>query len=346
MDKTFWSRYSDYSDNRKSKIQNLKSVGLTVIAVTLLACGGIAEAQQAKVAKVGLLSSTFPASFRPYQAMFDELRKLGYSEGQNLVFEFRTAEGNADRLPELAAELIRAKVGLLIAPGPEATLKAAKQASATIPIVMVAIDYDPIARGYITGLARPGGNITGLFFRQLELGTKRIELLKETLPEVSRIAVFWDRFSADQLKDIEITARSLGVRLQPVEVGNPTYDFESAFKVIAQARAGALLLLASPVFHRERQRIAELAVKNRLPTMAGAREHVEAGGFMTYGVNLSDMYRRAAFYVDKVLRGIKPADLPVEQPTKFEFFINLKTAKQIGITIRQSVLFRADKVVK
>jgi putative ABC transport system substrate-binding protein len=278
--------------------------------------------------------------------MVDELRKLGYSEGRNLVFEFRSAEGNAARLPELATEIIRANVDLLLAPGPEATLRAAKQASVTTPIVMVAIDYDPIARGYIAGLARPGGNITGVFFRQLELGTKRIELLKETLPEASRIAVFWDRFSADQLKDIEITARSLGVRLQPVEVGNPTYDFESAFKVMAQARAGALLLLASPVFHRERQRIADLAVKNRLPTMAGAREYVEAGGFMTYGVNLSDMYRRAALYVDKVLRGLKPSDLPVEQPTKFEFFINLKTGKQIGLTIPPNVLARADRVIK
>jgi putative ABC transport system substrate-binding protein len=211
---------------------------------------------------------------------------------------------------------------------------------------MVAIDYDPIASGYIVGLARPGGNITGLFFRQLELGTKRIELLKETLPEVSRIAVFWDQFSADQLKDIEITARSLGMRLQSVEVGNPTYDFESAFKAMTQARAGALMLLASPVFHRERQRIADLAVKNRLPMIAGAREYVEAGGFLSYGVNLSDMYRRAALYVDKVLRGVKPSDLPVEQPTKFEFFVNLKTAKQIGLTIPPNVLARADRVIR
>jgi putative ABC transport system substrate-binding protein len=198
----------------------------------------------------------------------------------------------------------------------------------------------------IAGLARPGGNITGVFFRQLELGTKRIELLKKTLPKVSRIAVFWDRFAADQRKDIEITARSLGVQLQPVEVGNPTYDFETAFKVTAQARAGALLLLTSPVFHRERQRIADLAVKSRLPTMAGAREHVEAGGLMTYGVNLSDMYRRAAFYVDKILRGVKPSDLPVEQPTIFEFFVNLKAAKKIGLTIPPNVLVRADKVIK
>jgi putative ABC transport system substrate-binding protein len=306
-----------------------------------------AEGQQpAKVAKIGWLSSTFPRSFGPYQAMVDELRKLGYSEGQNLLFEFRSAEGNAARLPELAAEIIRSRVDLLIAPGPEATLKAVKQASATTPIVMVAIDYDPIARGYIDGLARPGGNITGLFFRQLELGTKRIELLKDTLPEASRVAVFWDRFSADQLKDIEITAQPLGVRLQPVEISNPHYDFKSAFKVMAQARAGALLLLASPVFHRGRQQIADLAVKNRLATMAGAREYVEAGGLMSYGVNLSDMYRRTAFYIDKVLRGVKPSDLPVEQPTKFEFFVNLKTAKQIGLTIPPNVLARADRVIK
>src|SRR5918993_3309741 len=178
----------------------------------LLNVGGIqlAEAQPSKVAKVGLVSSVFTRSFPPFQAMFDELRKLGYIEGQNLVVEFRTAEGKADRLPALANEIAREKVDVFIAPGPEATLKAATQASTTMPIVMVAIDYDPIARGYVAALARPGGNITGLFFRSLELGTKRLELFKESLPHISRIAAIWDAFSADQLKDVQVTARSLG----------------------------------------------------------------------------------------------------------------------------------------
>jgi putative ABC transport system substrate-binding protein len=299
-----------------------------------------------KVAKVGLLSSVFTRSFPPFQAMSDELRKLGYSEGQNLVFEFRTAEGKVDRLPALAEEIARTKVDVFIAPGPEATLKAIMQTSTAMPIVIVAIDYDPIARGYVAGLARPGGNITGLFFRTLELGTKRLELLKEALPQISRIGAIWDRFSADQLKDIEVTARALGVQLQSVEVGNPTYDFESAFKIMTHARAGAILFLASPVFHHERVRIANLALKNRLPTMHATREYVEAGSLMAYGVNLSDMYRRAALYIDKILKGAKPADLPVEQPTKFELVINLKTAKQIGLTIPPNVLARADKVIK
>ncbi len=306
----------------------------------------LAEAQPSKVAKVGLVSSVFTRSFPPFQAMFDELRKLGYIEGQNLVVEFRTAEGKADRLPALANEIAREKVDVFITPGPEATLKAATQASTTMPIVMVAIDYDPIARGYVAALARPGGNITGLFFRSLELGTKRLELFKEALPQVSRMAALWDGFSADQLKDVQITAHSLGVQLQPVELGNPTYDLSGAFTMMTEARAGALLVLASPVFHRERAQIASLALKRRLPTMHATREYVEAGSLMAYGVNLSEMYRRAALYVDKIVRGVKPADLPVEQPTKFELVINLKTAKQIGVTIPPNVLARADRVIK
>ena len=320
---------------------------VSLLIVVFLSLPFFADAQSpTKVAKVGLLSSVFTRSFPPFQAMTDELRKLGYYEGHNLVFEFRTAEGRVDRLAALAEEIARVKVDVFIAPGPEATLKAIRQASTAMPIVIVAIDYDPIARGYVAGLARPGGNITGLFFRTLELGAKRLELLKEVLPQISRIGVIWDRLSADQLKDIEVTARTLGVQLQSVEVGNPTYDFESAFKMMTRARAGAILFLASPIFHQERVRIANLALKNRVPTMHATREYVEAGSLMAYGVNLSDMFRRAALYIDKILKGAKPADLPVEQPTKFELLVNLKTAKQIGLTIPPNVLARADRVIK
>jgi putative tryptophan/tyrosine transport system substrate-binding protein len=318
-----------------------------LFTLLFLAAATFAEAQQPKkVARVGYLSSVFTRSSPQTQAFFDELRKLGNFEGQNLLVEFRTGEGKVDRLPELAAEILRAQVDLVVAPGPEAILRAFTQATKSIPIVMIAVDYDPIERGYIFGLARPGGNITGLFFRQLELTAKRVELLKETFPKTSRIAIFWDVFSADQVKDAEMTAKALGNQTQPLQLGNPSYDIENAFKAARLGRASALLVLMSPVFLREAPRIADQAIKNRLPTMFGVREFLEAGGLMSYGVNLTDMFRRAATYADKILKGTKPADLPVEQPMKFELVINLKTANQIGLNIPQSVLFRADKVTK
>jgi putative tryptophan/tyrosine transport system substrate-binding protein len=316
----------------------------------------LAKAQQpkVKVARVGYLSATFTRSSPQTHAFFDELRKLGNFEGQNLSVEFRNAEGKVDRLPELAAEILRAQVDVVVAPGPEALLRAFSQATKNIPIVMISIDYDPIKRGYISELARPGGNITGIFFRQLELTTKRVELLKEAFPKTSRIAIFWDVFSADQVRDAEVTAKALGSQPRSLQLGNPSYrgraetalEIENAFQTARQGRANALLVLMSPVFLREATRIIDQAVKNRLPAMFGIREFPEAGGLMSYGVNLSDMFRRAATYVDKILKGTKPADLPVEQPIKFEFVINLEAAKQIGVTIPQSVLFRADTVIK
>lgn len=320
----------------------------SLLPAIILVISHIVDAQQpkVKVARVGYLSATFTRSSPQTQAFFDELRKLGNFEGQNLSVEFRNAEGKVDRLSELAAEILRAQVDVIVAPGPEALLRAFSQATKNIPIVMICIDYDPIERGYISELARPRGNITGIFFRQLELTTKRVELLKEAFPKTSRVAIFWDVFSADQVRDAEVTAKALGSQTQSLQLGNPSYEIENTFQTARQGRANGLLVLMSPVFLREATRITEQAVKNRLPAMFGIREFPEAGGLMSYGVNLSDMFRRAATYVDKILKGTKPADLPVEQPMKFEFVINLQVAKQIGVTIPQSVLFRADKVLK
>jgi putative ABC transport system substrate-binding protein len=318
------------------------------IPALVLATIHLADAQQpkVKVARLGYLSATFTRSSPQTQVFFDELRKLGYFEGQNLSVEFRNAEGKVDRLPELAAEILRAQVDVVVAPGPEALLRAFSQATRNIPIVMIAIDYDPIELGYISELARPGGNITGIFFRQLELTSKRVELLKEAFPETSRIAIFWDVFSADQVTDAKMAAKAFGSQTQWLQLGNPSYEIENAFQTARQRRANALLVLMSPVFLREATRITGQAVKKRLPAMFGIREFPEAGGLMSYGVNLSDMFRRAATYVDKILKGTKPVNLPVEQPLKFEFVINLEAAKQIGVTIPQSVLFRADKVIR
>ncbi len=301
--------------------------------------------QPAKVPRIGILGAGNPRV--PLYVPFDQrLRELGYIEGQNFASEFRTAEGQPERLPELAAELVRLKVDLIFAAGSEATRRAATHATSSIPIVMIAINYDPIARGYVAGLAQPGGNITGLFLRQLELSAKRLELLKEALPKVTRVAALWDVFSADQLQAAQGVARSLGVHVQPLELRNPPYDFEAAFRAAKRGRAGALFIPLSPVFLRERAKIMGLAAKNRLPTISGTREFAEAGALMSYGANLADMFRRAAEYVDKILKGTKPADLPVEQPTRFEMVINLKTMKTLGLDIPQSVLLRVDQVIQ
>ena len=323
-----------------------KKVLIYLVSTVLVAGISTAAAQEVKkISKVGLLSSTFSRSFSFYNAFFDELRKLGHLEEQNLSVEFRNAEGMTERLPKLASGLVRVKPDLIVAPGPEATLRAAIEATRVIPIVMVAIDYDPVTSGHVAGLARPGRNITGVFFRQLELTGKRVELLKEAVPKASRVAVFWDAISADQLKNAELAARALNMQAQPVQLGNPSYDIEDAFKSAAQRRADALLVLASPLFFRERIRLAQLAAKHRLPAIYANVANMEVGGLMAYGVNYPDMYRRAAIYADKILKGTHPAELPIEQPSKFELVINLKAAKQIGLTVPPSILARADRVI-
>ena len=299
-----------------------------------------------KVWRIGAVSAGAGRS-SPHWIAFDQrLLELGYAEGRNLTIEFRNAEGNPERLPGLMAELVRSGVDLIFAPGPEAALRAAKNSTMAIPIIVVAIDYDPIARGYVGSLARPGGNITGVFVRQLELTAKRVELLKEMVPNLREAVAFWDTFSADQLEEGDAAARSAGLRLQRVEFRNPPYSFDGPTRVAVRQGAGALLGMASPVFFRQRVELAQVTIKHRLPAIVPFREAVEAGVLMAYGANLPDTHRRAAEYVDRILKGARPADLPMEQPTKFELVVNLKTAKALGLTIPPSLLLRADQVIE
>ena len=316
-------------------------------AAALLAAPRAAEAPTlGRVVKVGILSTINPRTTAFTEAMVQRLRELGYVEGQSFVIEFRNAEGDVTRLPTLAAELVRLNVDIIVASGPEATLQAARKATATVPIVIAAVDFDPIARGYIASLAKPGGNVTGVFLRQIELTSKRMQFLKEALPNVMRVAVFWDTISADQWREAERTAAGAGLRLQGVELRNPPYHLTDAFRAAARGRAEAVLILMSPIFFPQRAQVAELGLKSQLPTICGLSQYAHAGALMSYGVNLNEMFRQIALYIDKILRGAKPADLPVEQPTKFELVLNLKTAKALGLTIPPSLLLRADQVIE
>jgi putative tryptophan/tyrosine transport system substrate-binding protein len=323
----------------------------TVVALLALGAAPLAaEAQQAaKIARIGYLSPNLAASPHLREAFRQGLRDLGYVEGRNVVIEYRDAEGKLERLPTIAAELVALKVDVIVAPNTVGVL-AAKQATKTIPIVF-AVAADPVASGLVTSLARPGGNVTGLSILAPELVGKCLELLTQAVPGVSRVAVLWqpgglgERTEKDMLKAADVAARALGVRLQFVEARGPE-DFDRAFSDMTSARAGALTVLPSNMFNNERRRLVDLAAKNRLPTVFPYREGVDAGGLMAYGANLADLLRRAASYVDKILKGTKPTDLPVEQPTKFELVINLKTAKALGLTIPQSVLGRADEVIR
>ena len=311
-----------------------------------------AEAQQpTKIPRIGYLGGTSPSvSAARIEAFRQGLRELGYVEGKNIVLERRHHEGKLDRLPALAAELVRLKVDIIITVGPPAA-RAAKEATVTIPIVMMQVG-DPVGSGFVASLARPGGNITGLSSLAPELSGKRLELLKEILPKLSRVAVFGSSTSPDNaqsLREVDLAAAALKVKLQYLEVRDDRYpkDIETAFRAASKGRAEVVLMMVAPaVASSRRTEIADLAVKSRLPVIYNGRANVEAGGLMSYGVNLNDLDRRAATYVDKILKGAKPADLPVEQPTKFEFVINLKAAKQIGLTIPPSVLARADKVIQ
>jgi putative ABC transport system substrate-binding protein len=267
-------------------------------------------------------------------------------EGKNIVIEWRSAEGKSDRLPALATELVHLKVDVMVTAGPLVT-RAAKEATITIPIVM-AQDPDPVLNGFVASLARPGGNITGLSRIAPELSGKQMELLKEIIPMLSRVAVFGTARpgNAQMLREVELAAGAFGVKLQYLDILNPK-DIETAFQAALRERAdGALWFVTGSIGNPHRKKIADLAVSSRLPVLYFEQAYVEAGGLIFYGVNVVDLHRRAAVYVDKILKGLKPADLPVEQPTKFEFVINLKTAKQIGLTIPQSVLYRADRVIR
>ena len=306
-----------------------------------------AEAQQPpKVPRIGHLS-IFGASAR-IEAFRKGLRELGYVEGKNINFEFRSADGKLERLPNLAAELIASKVDIIVTAGAPSA-RAAKGATVTIPIVMMQVG-DPVGSGFVASLARPGGNITGLSALAPELSGKRLELLKEIVPKLSRVAVFGTSASPDNaqsLREVEIAAKALDVKLQYLDVVLGSKDIDTAFRAATKARAeGVLMMVAGSIVGAHQTQIFELAAKSKLPVIYTARQVVEIGGLMNYGVNIEDLDRRAGTYVDKILKGAKPADLPVEQPTKFELVINLKAAKQIGLTIPPNVLVRADKVIK
>jgi putative ABC transport system substrate-binding protein len=326
------------------------SVVLIALCATLFAFCSSAHAQQQpkKIPRIGFLNAGSPSAIAARLEAFQQgLRELGYVDGKSIVIEHRSAEGKTDRLPELAVELVRLKVDVIVAGG-SGDIRAAKEASPTIPIVMVQ-GGDPIANGFVTSLARPGGNITGLATLRPELSGKQLELLKEIVPGLSRVALFASSTTQDFAriqKELEQAAGALRVKLQHVDIRGPN-DIEPAFQAAVKGRVDAIVLqLSGPILATKGKLIRELAVKNRLAVIDRRATDVEAGGLMSYGVSVPDLYRRAAIYVDKILKGAKPAELPVEQPTKFEFVINLKAAKQIGLTIPPNVLARADRVIR
>jgi putative tryptophan/tyrosine transport system substrate-binding protein len=339
---------SDVSKKREKDLMRKRVIGLAISTMLLAPCLSAEAQQPAKIHRIGYLTGTSRAiSSTRIDTFRGGLRELGYVEGKNFILEYRSAEGKLDRFPALAAELVRLKVDIIVSAGLGPT-RAAKDATNTIPIVMTN-EGDPVGTGIVTSLARPGGNITGLSTLAPELSGKRLELLKEILPKLSRVAVFRTSTqpgTAQTLKEVELAAKALGVQLQYLDVVDPK-DIAAAFRAASKGRAeAALWMVAGGVGNAQHTQVVELAGKNRLPVIYSGRGTVEAGGLMSYGVNQSDLDRRAAIYVDKILKGTKPADLPVEQPMKFEFVVNLKAAKQIGLTIPPNVLVRADKVIK
>ena len=322
---------------------------VAVLAVSLLAAPRAAAAQQAgKMPRIGFLSVTSPSDRPPLlEAFRQRLRELGWVEGRNIVIDYRYAEDRVDRLPDLAAELVGVKVDVIVSMGTQG-VTAAKNATETIPIVMIAV-RDPVGTGLIASLVRPGGNVTGVSgYAGLEIVAKQLVLLKETVPKIRRVAILSNPTNAYHqlaIREVNVRARSLGVQLQSLQVRSPN-EFDGAFAAMAKERVGALLVLSDAVLNSHRARLADLAARSRLPAAYGVRESVEAGGLMSYGPSFLDLFRRAATYVDKILKGTRPGDLPVEQPTKFELVINLKTAKALGLTIPPSLLLRADQVIE
>ena len=326
----------------------MKKLRVWLLVIFFVANVSVVHAQQpTKIPRIGYLSALSPSSVPARTEAFRRgLGELGHFEGKSVVIEYRYSEGNLDRLTELAAELVRLKVDVIVTTGPTST-RAAKESTTSIPIVMTN-EADPVASGFVVSLARPGGNITGLSNLAPEIGGKRLELLKEVIPKMSRVAVVGTASqagNAQSLKELERAAAAFGVKLQSLDVAAPK-DIEIVFRAAKKGGTHAVLLLQSPILNAHRTQIAELAVKSRLPAIYFAPEFVEDGGLMSYGPSLNDLFRRAATFVDKILKGRKPADLPVEQPIKFEFIINLKAAKQIGLTIPPNVLVRADKVIR
>jgi putative tryptophan/tyrosine transport system substrate-binding protein len=325
-----------------------RKISILAVFAMLLALSFSAQAQQpTKASRIGFLNAGSPATSPARQELFRQgLRQLGYVEGKNIVIDWRYAEGKPDRLPALAAELVRLKVDIIVTGGGIST-RSAKDATVTIPIVMTQ-DIDPVGNGFVASLARPGGNITGLSTLAPEISGKQMELLKEIVPKFARVAVLGTTTNpgtAQALKETELAAGAFKVQLQYLDVLGPK-DINTGFRTATKAHADAVLVLISSVLNTHRAPVVNLAVKSRLPVMYPFPEFVEAGGLMSYGVSFADLWRRAATYVDKILKGAKPADLPVEQPKKFELIINVKSAKQIGLTIPPNVLVRADKVIR
>jgi ABC-type uncharacterized transport system substrate-binding protein len=326
-------------------------VSLTLSAMIFALCSFVEGQQPKKIPRIGYLSNVDPASDSARsEAIRLALRALGYVEGQNISTEYRYTGGKFDRLPQLAEELVRLKVDIIVVAAADAAIRAAKNATKTIPIVMMGAGLDPVEAGLIDSLARPGGNLTGITNVGGELGGKRLELLKEAIPKVSRVAVLYDPAAADSVHDVKellpVAARALGLTLWSWEV-RAAEDFDKVFAAISKWRPDGLYVpRRSPQIRDNEKRIVGFAIKRRLPSAYGSSVSVDAGGLMSYGTDPADSYRRVAIYVDKILKGAKPADLPVEQPTKFVLVINLKTAKQIGLTIPQKVLARADRVIR
>ena len=307
------------------------------------------RAQQAeKVPRIGFLGSaarTVATMAEYYRAFSSQLEKNGFREGQNIIIEYRSIDDPRGPFVS-AAELLRANPDLLVTAGPEVGLQAVVGASGHIPIVMFAANFDPIERGYVTSLGQHGGNITGIISRPLELARKQIDLLKQTFPDRNRLAMLYDAQTADQFTAANQTARSLNLQVQALKLEIPSYDFVAAFQTAAEAKAQLMMVLSSPGFQAHRLQLAELAIQHRLPTMFTFRHYVDVGGLMSYGVDLPSMYRRTADYVVRILKGAKPVELPVEQASKFEFVVNLKTAKALGVTIPNGILLAADEVIE
>jgi putative ABC transport system substrate-binding protein len=338
------------SDNPKSKIENPKWLGLVAFAVAFALCGAVAHAQQAgKIVRIGFLdSSTASGSAVLVDAFRQELRKLGWIEGKTITIEYRFAEQKNERLPELAADLVRLRVDLIVASAGPSVL-AAKGATTTIPIVMTN-PADPVREGMVASLARPGGNVTGLSGLAVELNTKRLEILKDAVPKLSQVGLLRPPGSGVpgnlQMEELRPAALALKLKLEEIETQYDAKGLESAFQTAKQKQVGAIMTMTTRQFFAVRKRIVELAGKYRLPAIYFQKEFVDEGGLMSYGADFDDLYRRAAVYVDKILKGAKPGDLPVQQATKFEFVINLKAAKQIGLTVPPEVLARASRLIK
>jgi putative tryptophan/tyrosine transport system substrate-binding protein len=306
-----------------------------------------ARAQQVpKMFRVGSLSLALPRSGGLWAAIEQGLRELGYVEGQNLAVEYINLNGRIDGVGEAMQELVRRKVDVIVSLGNEINLKAALAATRTIPIVMVALDFDPLALGYVTNLARPTGNVTGLFLQQIELSAKRVQLASDAFPEIRAATVFWDRDSSDQWQAARGAAVTLGLSLSGIELSDPPYNYDLALTKTLPDHHGTLIVMISPVFFLDRARLAEFALRHQMRSVCAVREFVEAGSLMSYGVSFTTLGRRAAAYVDRIAQGAKPTDLPVEQPTKFELVINLKTARALGIEIPPTLVARADEVIE